>query len=290
MLIANPMYDNAFMRLFKNEKVTEFFIGTILGKNVLSIEKHSPEFTYIDPKDEKFKLFRMDFIVEIEDKDGERDKMIIEIQKGCKYSTDIMYFRKYLGYEYKSNTLPVITIYILNFDLPGLETAFLRIGRDCYDLIKNREIKTYTKLFENLAHECYIIQTLRITGRQETPLDRLLSVFEEKGFMESAEASKRYDYPISDEGVKDMIEILHFLGVDPDVRKVLENERYYREYLQDTFGEVYGKLVDIYIAENDTEFATIIDSKLAAQKAEIAAKDAEIAELEKELKKYEGQT
>jgi len=52
-----------------------------------------------------------------------------------------------------------------------------------------------------------------------------------------------------------MTGILHYLSSDPETRKALENERYYREYLKDTFGDLYAK----------------------------------IAELEKKLEKYEGQ-
>ena len=276
MLIANPIYDTVFKHLLEHEKVAKFFIGTLLGKTVLSIALRSPERTYIDPEDETLKLFRMDFTVEIEEKDGQKNKIIIEMQKANKYTIDLIRFRKYLGHEYMSDILPITSIYILGFNLPGLETACLRIGRDYYDLIEEREIDASAKFVESLTHECYIVQTLRITGRLKTPLDRLLSVFEQRNFTDDKESDKRYDYPISDEGVKEMTGILHYLSVDPDARKALENERYYREYLQDTFGPVYAK-----IEEQKAE--------LAANKTKLAAKDTELAELKKELEKYKRQ-
>jgi len=98
--------------------------------------------------------------------------------------------------------------------------------------------------------------------------------------MDDAEAAKRYDYPISDEGVKEMTEILHYLSTDPDGRKALDDERYYREYVQETFGPVYAT-----IEEQKAEIAAK-DTELAANKAEIAATQAKLAELEKELEKY----
>ena len=269
MLIANPIYDTVFKHLLENEKVAKFFISTLLGKTVHSIALRSPEHTYIDPVDNALKLLRMDFTVEIEEKDGQRNKIIIEMQKGDKYNIDLIRFRKYLGHEYMSDILPITSIYVLGFHLPGLETACLRIGRDYYDLIEEREIDASAKFVESLTHECYIVQTPLITGRLKTPLDRLLSVFEQRNFTDKSEAAKRYDYPISDDGVKEMTEILNYLGTDPEGRKELDKERYYREYLQDTFGPVYAKMDE--------------------QKAELAAQQAEIAELKKELERYKRQ-
>ena len=103
MLIANPIYDTVFKHLLENEKVAKFFISTLLGKTVHSIEVRSPEHTHIDPKDDRLKLLRMDFTVEIEEKDGQRNKIIIEMQKADKHSLDLVRFRKYLGHEYMSD-------------------------------------------------------------------------------------------------------------------------------------------------------------------------------------------
>jgi hypothetical protein len=225
----------------------------------------------------------MDFTVEIEEKNGQRNKIIIEMQKADKHSLDLVRFRTYLGREYMSDILPITSIYVLGFNIPGLETACLRIGRDYYDLVEGREMDASAKFVESLTHECYIVQTLRITGRLKTPLDRLLSVFEQRNFMDDAEAAKRYDYPISDEGVKEMTEVLHYLSTDPDGRKALDDERYYREYVKETFGPVYAKM-DEYKAEIAAK-----DTELAANKAEIAAKDTKLAELEKELERYKRQ-
>ena len=297
MLIANPIYDTVFKHLLEHEKVAKFFISTLLGKTVHSIEVRSPEHTYIDQEDQKLKLMRVDFTVEIEEKDGKRDKIIIEMQKADKYTPDMLRFRKYLGYEYMHDILPITSIYILGFNLPGLETACLRIGRDYYDLIEDKELKTSVKFVESLTHECYIVQTPRITGRLKTPLDRLLSVFEQRNFMDDNESNKYYDYPISDEGVKEMTGILNYLSSDPETRKALENERYYREYLKDTFGDVFAKIeakdakiaaTEAELAAKDTEIAAK-DTEIAAKDTELAAKDTELAELKKELEKYKRQ-
>ncbi|MDR2580164.1 MAG: hypothetical protein LBC85_04130, partial [Fibromonadaceae bacterium] len=66
--------------------------------------------------------------------------------------------------------------------------------------------------------------------------------------------------------------------------KELDKERYYREYLDDTFGELYLKIEekDIKLATQATELAEK-DSELVAQATELAAKDAELAAQATEL-------
>jgi len=295
MLIANPIYDTVFKHLLENTRVAKFFISTLLGKTVHSITLRSPEHTYIDPRDKELKLLRLDFTVEIEEADGKRKKIIIEMQKADKYSADITRFRKYLGYEYMSDSLPITSIYVLGFNLPGIDTACLRIGRDYYDLIDEKEIKASANFVESLTHECYIVQTPRITGRLKTPLDKLLSVFEQANFTDQTGSDKSYKHPVDDENVKAMLDILHYLSTDPEARKELEDERYYREYVEDTFGDLYLKIEEqtqrLATAENkleeeakkreeETKKRAVAEDKLTEQAAEIA-------ELKKKLEKYE---
>ncbi|MCL2101066.1 MAG: hypothetical protein FWH22_05070 [Fibromonadales bacterium] len=275
MLIANPIYDSAFKHLLENQHVAKFFIGTLLNKRIISISPRSPERTYIDPKDQELKLLRMDFTVEIETQSGEKQKAIIEMQKSDKLGTDVGRFRKYLGREYMSDTIPIISIYVLGFSLPRIETACLRIGRSYYDLIEDKKLDAISDFAERLTHDCYIVQVPRIQPRLKTTLDRLLSVFEQKNFTDKTESDKNYTYPISDAGVKEMTDILHYLSTDPEARKELDNERYYREYVEESFGDLYREI---------EEKSRTIDAK----DAEIASKDAELAELKKKLEKYEG--
>jgi len=270
MLIANPIYDTVFKHLLENQRVAKFFISTLLNKSIVSISIRSPEHTYIDPKDQELKLLRMDFTVEIETENGKSQKVIIEMQKSDKFISDVSRFRRYLGHEYMHDIIPIISIYVLGFPLPGIETACLRISRGYYDLVEEKEIAAISDFAERLTHDCYIVQVPRIQPRLKTPLDRLLSVFEQRNFTDKTESDKIYDYPISDEGVKEMTDILHYISTDPKGRKELDDERYYREYVEDAFGGLYREIED----KNRT---------IAKKEAELADKDAEIAELKKKL-------
>ncbi|MDR1022818.1 MAG: hypothetical protein LBL94_06060 [Prevotellaceae bacterium] len=45
-IIANPIYDTVFKRLMENERIAKFFLSTVLGKQVVSVEVSPQEFTY----------------------------------------------------------------------------------------------------------------------------------------------------------------------------------------------------------------------------------------------------
>jgi hypothetical protein len=288
MLIANPIYDSVFKHLLENERVAKFFIGTLISKTIRSVKLRSPEHTYIDPRDSELKLFRMDFVAEIENENGKTSKIIIEMQKADKFSADIMRFRRYLGHEYMSDSLPITSIYVLGFTLPGIETACLRINRNYYDLIEEKELKTSASFVERLTHDCYIVQTPSIKDRLKTPLDRLLSVFEQRNFTDKAESDKSYNHPISDDGVKEITDILHYLSADPKFREELDKERYYREYVEDNFGELYAEIEikSRKIAEKDAEIQSK-EAELQSRDAELQSKDAELEMLKKKLERYE---
>jgi hypothetical protein len=274
MLIANPIYDTVFKHLLESQRVAKFFIGTLLGKTILSVSIRTPERTYIDPRDQELKLLRMDFTVEIETEGGGSQKVIIEMQKSDKLVTDVSRFRRYLGHEYMYDTIPIISIYVLGFFFLFIETACLRISRGYYDLVEGKEMAAVSDFAERLTHDCYIVQVPRIQSRFKTPLDRLLSVFEQKDFIDKTEADKTYDYPISDDGIKEMTDILHYISTDPKGRKELEDERYYRQYVDDTFGGLYREIED----KNRT---------IAKKDVELASQATELAELKRKLEKYE---
>lgn len=64
MLIANPIYDVVFKRLMENERVAKFFIGTLIGQTIETVEVKPQEFTYIDQL-AGLAVFRLDFIATI---------------------------------------------------------------------------------------------------------------------------------------------------------------------------------------------------------------------------------
>ena len=138
------------------------------------------------------RLMRLDFVATIKNKKGENKKVLIEMQKALNI-LDIVRFRDYLGEHYKRqdiingqpSVLPIINIYILGDKLPIIETACLRVKRKYYDAVNRKYIKEREFFIESLSHDCVVIKTPRIdSDKHDTKLNRLLTVFEQKNFVD----------------------------------------------------------------------------------------------------------
>jgi hypothetical protein len=249
MVIANPIYDVVFKRMMENEKVAKFFISTLLDEIVETIEVKPQEYTYEgefdfnDPKDvEKYEnrirerhsiwVYRLDFIATIKTETGEYKKVLIEIQK-AKNQIDLMRFRNYLAEQYKKEdiinnqkvVLPITTIYILGFKLPEIETPCLKVERNYKDLTNKTTLLNKSDFVEKLTHDSFIVQVERITGRYQTRLDKLLSIFEQTNFVDDKKIIKEFNHETDIEEVKIATDILHHSGTNPEEKKKIENEQ-----------------------------------------------------------------
>ncbi len=249
MVIANPIYDVVFKRMMENERVAKFFIGTLLDETIETVEVKPQEFTFIkdlnvdDPAVEKYvkeklqqrlsiNVFRLDFIATIKTKTGEYKKVLIEIQK-AKNQMDLMRFRSYLGEQYKKEetidgektALPITAIYILGFNLPEIPTPCLKVERNYRDLVESKAIITKSDFVEKLTHDSFIIQVERILDKYQTKLDKLLSIFEQKNFVDDRKIVKEFKHEIDNEDIKLATDILHHTGTDPEERRKIETEQ-----------------------------------------------------------------
>jgi len=298
MLIANPIYDTAFKRLLENDRVAKFLIGTILDCKVLSLEPKIQERTKFDEETGRLTLYRKDFTAAIKTPEGEKT-VIIEMQK-AKVLNDVYRFRKYLGGEYAGSKYPIISIYILGFNLSVDSPAFVA-DIECRNLQTNERLEVRDSFVEHLTHKAYFVQTKRIKQSLNTKLDMLLSVFEQDNFVSRDKTLIEFA-DVSDPELRAVLDILHYVAVDKDTRKELDDELYYLDYVEETFGEERRKLAekDIKLTEQAAELAEQA-AELAEQAAELAEKDkiieadktelaeqaAELAELRKKLEKYE---
>lgn len=249
MVIANPIYDVVFKRLMENEKVVKFFISTLLDQNIETVELKPQEYTYhgqIDydnPNTIKaiesrmierlsIRVYRLDFVATIKTDTGEYKKILIEIQK-ANNEIDLMRFRNYLAEQYKKEEiinhekiiLPITTIYILGFKLPEIISPCLKVERNYKDLINNTILTTKSEFVEKLTHDSYIVQVERITGRYQTKLDKLLSIFEQTNFVDDKKIIKEYNHKVDIEEVKIATDILHYSGTNSKEKQEIENEQ-----------------------------------------------------------------
>jgi len=235
VIIANPIYDVTFKRLLENDRAAKFFIGAILGCEVLSLVPTTQEHTEPDDNLPKVTLFRMDFAATILTKEEGEKRVIIEMQK-AKLLDDVFRFRKYLGKEYAVSKLPIIAIYILGFPLSVDSPAF---GNVPYyrDLLTNEELQVHDLFVEQLTHCAYFVQTPRIKPSRNTKLDKLLSIFEQANFIGDSKTTKDYRLEVDDPEVKEVIDVLRYVAADPQARRELEKEQYYQEAMDDMFGD-----------------------------------------------------
>jgi hypothetical protein len=235
MVIANPIYDVVFKKLMKNDSVAKFFIGAILKQNIEDLKVKPKAFGYLRKElkePSSIYSFRSEFIVTILTDAGERKKVRIEIQK-VKNNIDLMKFRDNLGknYEreetvyYEKQILPVVTIYILGFNMPEFESACIQVKWKYTDLISNKNVNVNIDFIEKEANDYFIIQVNRITERYKTNLDKLLSIFEQSHFLDGGKIIKDYKHDIDNEDVKLITDILHKAGVDPEQKKLMEIEQ-----------------------------------------------------------------
>jgi hypothetical protein len=289
MIIANPIYDVVFKRLMENEKVAKFFIGTLLEQEIVAVEVKPQEYTYkgeletvkgIQEAEERIRarfsiwVYRLDFIATIKTGNGEYKKVLIEIQK-AKNPIDLMRFRNYLAEQYKKEdnidnetiALPIITIYILGFKLPDMETPCIKVERNYKDLINKITITQKSEFIERLTHDCFVVQVERITDRYQTRLDKLLSVFEQRNFTDNKEITKNFTHDPDIDELKTMTDILHYVGTDPQERKQIEIEQ-----------EAW-RTVNAMFEEKERKY----QKELAEQQKELAEQQKELAEQQREL-------
>ena len=304
--IANPIYDTVFKYLMENRRVARFFIETLIGEKITEIAVVPQEYVYkkvIREKDnestnkvsesntlEFFSILRYDFVATILTDTGVYKKVLIEIQKSRKY-TELERFRSYLGERYKQvdvintktgeveESLPIICIYILGFKLLNHDTAALKVGRDYYNLITKRKMSGKDKFVEALTHDGFFVQIPRIKGKPRNILEKMLSVFEQRYFIDNKEIVKIYEHQVDDEIIKEILDILHDVAADPEEMKAIEAERF---AIRDDEG--YEKALKT-IKEKDKTIAVLQNEK-AVQVNTIAALQNEKADLKTELEEY----
>lgn len=249
MVIANPIYDVVFKRMMENDKVAKFFIGTLLGEDIETIEVKPQEYTYngeFDINDptmrealEKrvierlsIRVYRLDFVATIKTESGEIKKVLIEIQK-ANNEIDLMRFRNYLAEQYKKEDvinderviLPITTIYILGFKLPEISSPCIKVERNYLDLIDKKTIEERSDFVEKLTHDSYVVQVNRISDRYQTKLDKLLSIFEQTNFVDDKKIIKEFNHEVDIDELKIATDILHHSGTNPEEKKKIENEQ-----------------------------------------------------------------
>ncbi len=313
MLIANPLYDVVFKNLMEDKRIVTFFLETLLDETIESLEVNTTEQTMLlkDPKTTKkngkkkvlglgINLIRLDYVATIKMKLGGTKKVLIEIQK-ARNRIDVMRFRNYLAEHYKKADdfvengkkrkapLPIVTIYMLGFNLNEIESPAVKVDRNYIDLITKSVIPTKSEFIEQLTHDCYVVQLKRIESRFQTRLERMLTVFEQHYFIDSTGIVKQYFPDASNEKIiGDMVKVLHFAGTDPESRKKIEDEQETERFLDVQFGDEWRKIMEQEdeLKEKDIQLE-LKDKALESKDKSIEEKDKSIEEKDKAIDEME---
>jgi hypothetical protein len=290
----------------ENRRIAKFFIATLTGEQIEEIGMVPQEYTYYaraKKKEDEWEILsaiRFDFVATIRTESGEHKKVLIEIQKTSN-PANLMRFRTYLGEQYKridmveiasgkvEKSLPIISIYLLGFKLPNIKAPAIKVGRIYTDIIGKKEIKEKSEWIEALTHDGYFVQIPYVTGKPRTLLEKLLSIFEQKYFIDDKKTIKEYEYPIDNDNLKTMLEELKHAAADSKTRREMEeawwtekSETEWERSLQESRKIIEEK--EKTIGEKEK---TIEENKKALEGKDktIEEKDKEIAELKRLLGK-----
>ncbi len=289
ILIANPIYDVVFKYLLDDNNIARELLSTILGETITELNIKPQETIIKDDTSGEIKIFRLDFKAVIKLENGLSKTVLIELQK-AKQSHDISRFRTYLGENYKKLetiilpdgrqdiiSLEIVSIYILGFNLEGVNVPVLKVSRTYTDAITNEIVAANNDFITKLTHECYTIQIKRLKHEQRNKLEEVLEIFSQDNVTENTHSLK-----VSTEStnplVKKMVKRLSRAASNEDVRLKMEAEDLIERLIR---RETEAK--DTIIQEKDALIQQK-DAALNEKDAEILALKRQFDELRKSIK------
>jgi hypothetical protein len=297
MLIANPVYDTVFKYLMSDLDIAKGIISIILEQEIFQLSFKSQESNYQDDTGD-LKVYHNDFIALIQTGANEYKNVLIEIQQ-AKIKANVRRFRDYLGEQYKKldeikvdgktekEYLPIISIYILNYILDPELPSVIKVDNNYFDLLTGIEVKRRVLFLEQLTHRSYFIQVPKLDLKLQTKLEWVLSIFEQKYFVED-KRTKEYSYHTEDSFIEKILTKLNVLRNDKSVMEELEiEERAWQEFDQavktlhdDLMEELQTKDKELQSKDKELE---VKDNTILTQEQELKEKDRIIAELKRRM-------
>ena len=201
--VCNPIYDTVFKFLMEDERVAKVLLGGILNKKIETVEIKGHECAYQSDENNSLKLLRFDFAGTIENPDGTKETVTIELQKASE-PEEVMRFRKYFGlqmanesnadavtkYHRDKERTPYIVkkprhiygIFILGHSLgKGFEYPLIKGSTVFYDEDDNvLNFKSQCEFLKGMTYHLYIIQIPFLPEKPKKPLEKMLRAFDQR--------------------------------------------------------------------------------------------------------------
>jgi hypothetical protein len=233
MKIANPLYDHAFKYLMSNDKLARKVLSVILEKEVLELELSQQE-VVVEDEERRFTLYRLDFKAVIEDENGRRETVLIELQKS-KLPTNVLRFRSYLGLAYtqkirikdpetqveQDSALPIISIYILGYNVEDIPRVAIKVNHRIIDMSSREELDLQSDFIDLLTHTTCILQVRRLPEQRRSRIEQFLTLFNQAWVMEQKYILDLQEIP---EGFEDIAEYLQRPLQEEEIRAKLRAE------------------------------------------------------------------
>ena len=276
MIVANPIYDVVFKYLMEDERIARTILSALLKKEV--VEVHMRRNEYSNKGRNTLSIFRIDFGATIRDEKGERQTILIEIQKS-QVDSELLRFRQYLGAQYDNkenmegagrNTyaLPMVAVYLLGHAVGSIEAPVVYVDHQVYDYDRNVvEGGIDDPFVGSLTHNSIIVQIPRLRGRINNRLDKVLSVFDQTRVVPGKnQQTIDIDPEVygDDDDMEPILRKLMEASCDKDVRREMDVEDEFFSVLRNREEE---------IMEKDRQLAQSIVAVKEAEKQRVQAEE-----------------
>jgi len=291
--VANPIYDIVFKYLLEDERIARTLLSALLKKNVVAVETRRNEYSNIGR--DNLSVFRIDFGATIQEDNGDRHLILIELQKTW-LETETLRFRQYLGAQYANvenmlpdnqgaYAIPMVTVYLLGHKVGDIEEAVLYVRRQSFNYNGDLVTKGLPNAFiDSLTHDSIIVQIPRLHGQINNRLDKVLSIFDQTSVEQRNKQMLDIDETAYD-GDEEMMRIvlrLQAAAADAQMRHDMNVEDEYFSVIEkrDTTIMLKDKKIAEQTAQIAEQSAQIADqtAQIADQTAQIADQSAQIAD------------
>ena len=291
MTIANPIYDTVFKYLMEDDRIARTILSALLKEEIVDVKMRPHEYT--NGQKEVLSIFRIDFGATIRKPSGEKQLILIEIQKTW-LPTETLRFRQYLGVHYQDpknimitspdrHAMPMVAVYLLGHTVGDIEEPVVYVRHKAYNYDDEPVTKGIPDRFvDSLNHDSIIVQIPRLHGKINNRLDKVLSIFDQKRVSPESQHYLSVDEKSYDSADDDMQPILHRLlmaASSVKMRQDMNVEDEYFSIIKEQEGKLYGLEKDL--AEKE--------SLLAEKNGQLAEKDGQLAEKDGQLAEKDGQ-